>query len=82
MPSDEFEKLSREFYGDGPLVFVGYVGLNKDDGRFHLVNPENGEFVGLPLAGDKIIRIDEFNEALQAGHIKVTPCEPTDCAHA
>jgi hypothetical protein len=75
LSSEEFEKRSREFYGDGPLVFIGYVGLNKQDGKFHLVNPENGAFVGLPLAGDKLIRIDEFEDAMRAGHIKVAPRE-------
>jgi hypothetical protein len=68
----EFEAASEAFYGNNPtLIFVGYVALRKDKGRFELLNMQTGEWCGTPLAGDIIIRIDEFEEMLKAGDIQL-----------
>ena len=68
--SDEFEKLQTEFYGHNPrLIFVGYVSLNKATKQLEFINTETGEWGGLPLAGDIVIPIVEFEKALAAGDI-------------
>ena len=70
LSNDEFDKKLEDFYGENPtLIFVGYVGRDRA-GQLRLVDVQTGEWLGLPLAGDKIIPVQEFEQALKEGAIQ------------
>jgi hypothetical protein len=50
------------------MIFVGYAGRDKK-GAFRLIDMQNGEFLDLPLSGDIVIPIREFEAMLQHGDV-------------
>ena len=72
LSGDDFDKRLNVFYGENPvLIFVGFVAFDKSCRALRLIDPATGDWLGLPLPGDKIIRIQDFESALKNGYISI-----------
>ena len=71
LTNEEFTAKEQAFYGRNPtLIFIGYVALNPDTKQLQLINLETGEWLGLPLAGDIVVPIREFQQMYKVGDLQ------------
>ena len=81
LSGDDFDKRLNAFYGESPvLIFVGLVAFDKSCRALRLIDPATGDWLGLPLPGDKIISIQDFESALKSGHIRKVSSVPEGTA--